>query len=257
METFFDTLLPHQLSPAISLLLIAISFVTSALTAAIGLGGGIALIAIMANVMPVAALVPVHGVIQFGSNVSRALVLIRYIDWSIIGWFAAGAVCGAALGGSVAVTLPAPYLRLGIACFVLWTVWGKPPKLERAKKPAMAAAGLVATLFSMFFGATGPIGASVLSTLGLTRHQFVANQGATALLMHLMKIIAFGLLGFAFAPWLGLIVFMIISGFFGTLFGSRLLGRMQEATFKKGFKVIMTLLALNLLRQAGEGLFFS
>lgn len=242
--------LPDDLSLFTSLLLIAASFITSALTAAVGLGGGIALIAIMANVMPAAALVPVHGVVQIGSNAGRALVQIRHVDWSILAWFAAGAVCGAAMGGSIAINLPPAILRFGIACFVLWTVWGRMPQLERAKKPAMAAAGFVATLLSMFFGAAGPIGASVLSTLGLTRHGFVANQAATALLMHILKIAAFGLLGFTFAPWAGLIAIMIASGFLGTLAGSRLLGRMNEATFKKGFKLIMTLLALNLLWQA-------
>lgn len=252
--TFF---FPDKLPPITGVILVLVSFATSALTAAVGLGGGVTLIAVMANVMPPAALVPVHGVVQLGSNFGRALVLIRHVDWAVVGWFAAGAIFGAAVGGSIAVNLPAAYLRLGIACFILWTVWGKPLKLERAKKPAMAAAGFVATLLSMFFGAAGPIGASVLSTLGLDRHSFVANQGATALVMHIMKIAVFGMLGFAFAPWIGLIILMIISGFLGTLFGSRLLGRMQEATFKKGFKLIMTLLALNLLRQAGQALFFS
>jgi len=249
------SIFPDALSAFSATLLILASFATSALTAAVGLGGGIALIAIMANIMPPFALVPVHGVVQLGSNAGRALVQIRHVDWSIVGWFASGAILGAALGGSIVVNLPAPYLRLGIACFVLWTVWGRPPRLERAKKPAMGIAGFLATLLSMFFGAAGPIGGAVLSTLGLSRHGFVANQAATALLMHIMKIIAFGFLGFAFAPWAGLIAAMIASGFLGTLFGSRLLGRMDEKAFKKGFKVVMTLLALNLLWQASQALF--
>lgn len=248
-------LVPDSLSSAAAIVLVLVSFATSALTAAVGLGGGVALIAVMANVMPTAALVPVHGVVQLGSNAGRALVQIRHVDWSILAWFACGAILGAAIGGSIAVSLPAPYLRIGIACFVLWTVWGRPPRLENAKKPAMGIAGFLATLLSMFFGAAGPIGGAVLSTLGLSRHQFVANQAATALLMHVFKILAFGLLGFAFAPWAGLIVAMIASGFLGTLFGSRLLGRMNEATFKKGFKLVMTLLAVNLLWQAFSGLF--
>ena len=110
----------------------------------------------------------------------------------------------------------------------------------------------------MFFGAAGPIGASVLSTLGLDRHSFVANQGANCL-------------GYAYHEDRGLRHARLClcsldradhaddyqAAFSAQLFGSRLLGRMQEATFKKGFKLIMTLLALNLLRQAGQGLFFS
>lgn len=249
MTDLFHWLLPNQLSLAVSLFLIAASFVTSALTAAVGLGGGIALIAVMANLMPGAALVPVHGVVQFGSNAGRALVQWRHVDRVIWLWFAVGAALGAALGGAIAVNLPDGWLRVGIGCFVIWVIWGRPPRLGHMARQAMGIAGFLSTLLSMFFGAAGPIGGSVLATLGLTRHQFVANQAATALTMHIFKVLAFGALGFAFAPWAGLIVLMIISGFIGTLAGSRLLGRMQEETFRKGFRLVMTLLALNLLWQ--------
>lgn len=246
----FSFFAPQDLSAPASLFLIACSFFTSALTAAVGLGGGIALIAIMAMVMPASALVPVHGVVQLGSNAGRALIQVKHVDWLIAVWFACGAALGAGLGGAIAVQLPAAVLKAGIGVFVLWVVWGRAPKLAHMRKRAMAAAGFASTFLSMFFGAAGPIGGSVLSTLGLTRHQFVANQAITSMMMHVFKITAFGILGFAFAPWAGLIVLMIASGFLGTLTGSHLLGRMNEAVFKKGFRFVMTLLATNLFLQA-------
>jgi uncharacterized membrane protein YfcA len=247
--------LPDQLAVSTSILLILTSFFTSALTAAVGLGGGIALIAVMASLMPASALVPVHGIVQLGSNAGRALVLLRHVDWLIALWFAVGAAIGAAVGGAIAVELPSAILKAGIALFVLWVVWGRPPKFGRARKRAMAAAGFASTFLSMFFGAAGPIGGAVLSTLGLPRHGFVANQAITALIMHVFKIVVFGLLGFAFAPWAGLIVLMVASGFLGTLAGSRLLGRMDEKTFRTGFRWVMTALALNLLWQAARSWF--
>ncbi|KZM50449.1 sulfite exporter TauE/SafE family protein [Labrenzia sp. OB1] len=255
MSAFLDLLLPGQLSTVSSLLLVLFSFVTSAITAAVGLGGGVSLIAVMATLMPASALVPVHGVVQFGSNAGRALVQFRHIDKLIVLWFAIGAAFGAALGGAIAMELPEAVLKTGIGLFVLWVVWGKAPKLGKVRKRAMAAAGFASTFLSMFFGAAGPIGGAVLATLGLPRHGFVANQAATALIMHVFKIIAFGLLGFAFAPWAGLIVLMIASGFLGTLAGSHLLGRMDEKTFRIGFRWVMTALALNLLWQAGRSWF--
>lgn len=241
------TLFPSEISALTGWLLIAASFFTSALTAAVGLGGGAALIAIMANLMPVTALVPVHGVIQLGSNAGRAIVQFRHMEWAILGWFAAGAAIGALAGGSIAVSLPAPVLRLGIGLFILWMMWGKVPKFHEAPKRVMVATGFIATALSMFFGAAGPVGGAVLATLGLSRHGFVATQAGTALVMHCLKIAVFGLLGFAFAPWAGLMAAMIASGFLGTLAGTQLLGRMNEQTFRKGFKLVMTVLALNLL----------
>ncbi|POF30476.1 sulfite exporter TauE/SafE family protein [Roseibium marinum] len=252
MSAFLALLLPEQIGSAATVFLILISFFTSALTAAVGLGGGVALIAVMAAVMPAGALVPVHGVVQLGSNAGRALVQLKHVDWLIALWFAVGAAFGAAIGGAIAVELPSAVLKAGIGLFVLWLVWGRAPRFGKARKRAMSAAGFASTFLSMFFGAAGPIGGAVLSTLGLPRHGFVANQAVTALIMHVFKIVAFGVLGFAFAPWAGLILLMVASGFLGTLAGSRLLGRMDEKTFRTGFRWVMTALALNLLWQAAR-----
>jgi len=47
---------------------------------------------------------------------------------------------------------------------------------------------------------------------------------------------------------------MIVSGYFGTLYGSRLLERIDEATFKRWFRIGITLLALDLVRRGVLGL---
>ncbi|WP_349358702.1 TSUP family transporter [Stappia sp.] len=248
------SLLPPDLPVWAALALVGISFVTSAVTAALGLGGGMLLIAAMAQVMPVAALVPVHGAVQLGSNAGRALVLRSHIHWPAALWFCAGAVLGAGLGGALAVQLPADGLRLALGLFLLWVVWGPRPRFARMPHRAMAAAGALSTGLSMVFGATGPIGGAVLSALDLPRHGFVATQGVTALVMHLFKIVAFGLLGFAFVPWAGLIAAMIASGFLGTLAGTRVLGRMPEERFRAGFRLVMTALAAILVVRGALGL---
>ena len=100
-----------------------------------------------------------------------------------------------------------------------------------------------------------PIGGAVLSAIGLARQAFVATQAVTALVMHVFKIVVFGLLGFVFAPWLGLILAMIASGFIGTLAGTRVLARMPETIFRTGFRLVMTLLAGSLLLRGLADLF--
>jgi uncharacterized protein len=67
---------------------------------------------------------------------------------------------------------------------------------------------------------------------------------------HILKIIVFGFLGFAFVEWLGLIAMMLIGGLVGTVLGSQVLNRLPKAIFAKVLKVILTLLALNLLAMA-------
>jgi uncharacterized membrane protein YfcA len=67
--------------------------------------------------------------------------------------------------------------------------------------------------------------------------------------------VVFGFAGFAFADWLPLIAVMIASGFLGTLYGTRMLENMPEETFKRWFRIGITILALDLLRRGLAGMF--
>ncbi|MFY8113295.1 MAG: sulfite exporter TauE/SafE family protein, partial [Rhabdaerophilum sp.] len=67
---------------------------------------------------------------------------------------------------------------------------------------------------------------------------------------HLLKVLAFSLIGVALVPWLPLIAAMIVSGFIGTVMGTRLLEKMPERLFQTILKIVLTLIALDLLRRA-------
>lgn len=246
----FAAFIPPDLSPVFALVLVLVSFITSGIAAAIGLGGGIALLAVMAMAMPMAVLIPVHGVVQLGSNAGRALVQARHVDWSVLLWVTLGGLLGAWTGGQIVVSLPDAPLKLALGAFVLWSVWGRKPTFDKLPRSLLALAGFVAAMLTMFFGATGPFIAGVVHPVTKIRHTFVATHAACMTFQHLLKVIVFGLLGFAFGPWLPLMIAMLVTGFFGTLAGSMLLGRMPEETFRTGFRIVMTLLAINLMLQA-------
>ena len=61
MSELLPLLLPENLAPQWALLLILTAALTSAVTAAMGAGGGVMLLAVMALVMPAAAIIPVQG----------------------------------------------------------------------------------------------------------------------------------------------------------------------------------------------------
>ena len=69
-------------------------------------------------------------------------------------------------------------------------------------------------------------------------------------IQHSLKVIAFGFIGVALMPWLPMVAAMIVSGFIGTVMGTRLLEKMPEALFQTFLKVLLTLIALDLLRRA-------
>ena len=86
------------------------------------------------------------------------------------------------------------------------------------------------------------------------RKALIATSAVAMMTQHLLKIVVFGIAGFAFRDWIPLIAAMIASGFVGTVYGTALLERMPEATFRKWFRIGITLLALDLLRRGLIGL---
>ena len=99
----------------------------------------------------------------------------------------------------------------------------------------------------MFFGATGPFVAAAVKTLQLGRMQHVGTFSACMSVQHCLKIVAFGVLGFAFGGYAPLMAAMIASGFIGTLLGRRLLLSLDDKKFSLALNIVLTLLALRLL----------
>lgn len=230
--------------PIVIIGLVLASFVGSFITVALGIGGGALLLAIMASLMPPAALIPVHGVIQFGSNVFRAGMLIRDVHWPPYLGLAAGSLVGVAIGGSVSINLPPALVQIGVGLFVIWSVLSRPPAwLSRI--PWVT--GLISSFLTMFFGATGVFVANFTKSLALQRRQHVATHAAIMTLQHLLKILVFGLLGFAYGPWIGIIALMIVAGFLGTLVGKQVLDRMSDRGFRRTLDIILILISLRLI----------
>ena len=84
----------------------------------------------------------------------------------------------------------------------------------------------------------------------MDKNGLVATHAGCMTLQHAFKAAVFGFIGFYYPPWLVLIAAMIGSGFIGTVLGRRALGRIPEQTFRKAFKLVLTLLALRLLGTA-------
>ena len=232
-----------------ALALIVLSFVTSLITATFSLGGGTLMVAVLALVFPPAVVVPLHGAIQLGSNGGRAIVQREHVQWQLVLWLALGGAIGTVIGGQFASLLPATALQVAIAAFVLLTTWLPQPRIVGRSRVAQVVGGAVISALSMVVGATGPLVAVFIKGLADRRH-LVATHAMLMTLQNTFKVVVFVFLGFAFAEYLPLIVAMVVSGFGGTALGSRLLVKVPEAAFRWGFKIVLTVVALDLLREA-------
>ncbi|MBW4708209.1 sulfite exporter TauE/SafE family protein [Roseobacter sp. YSTF-M11] len=237
----------------IAIVLIGTSFLGSLITAGFGIGGGAVMLAVLATFVPPAAIVPVHGLVQLGSNAGRFFLFRKNVYTSMMTPFVLGSLAGIAVGGLSVVQLDAGALQIAVGLFILWTILFRPPALMRK---SAAVTGALSSFLTMFFGGTGPFVAAYIKTLELDRITHVATHAACMTLQHLLKTIVFGLLGFAFSQWAGLIVLLIVSGFLGSVAGRHLLFRINERFFIRLLNTILTILALRLIYAGATDIWF-
>lgn len=245
--------LPAGVTPAAAFTLIVLSFFTSALTAAFGIGGGMVMIGGISAAVPPATIVAVHGVVQLGSNLGRAIVQRRHAVWRLVWPFALGSAIGIAIGAWLVVSLPVRVLLGSLGVFILVMVWLPKPKIPGLEKSGVLLGGLISSVLTMFVGATGPFIQSVLLAFKLEKKQLVATQAVAMAIQHGLKVLAFSFVGFSFWAWGPLLAAMVGAGFLGTLLGTALLERLPERWFQAAIKAILTIIAIDLLRRAVLG----
>ena len=230
-----------------ALALIPIAFLTSCLAAAIGMGGGVLLIAAMPGLVPAAAIIPLHAVTQLASNASRALFGWRYIDWHLVPPLLLGGAAGALLGGGVYTSLDLRWLPALMGTLILLLTWTPGLRVSGGGRLALVALGFYQTGIGMVAGATGPLGAAVLLRRSREKHWLVVNTAVYMSLNHCLRVAAFFVLGFSFYPWLSLLAGMVLAVIAGSWVGTRLRALIPQLDFQRWFKWLVSLLAARMI----------
>ena len=236
--------MPEGLSEVTIYFLIFASMITSFITSAFGIGGGAILIGLLALKLPPFALLPIHGIVQIGSNFGRTIIFLKEIKSDVIIPFSIGTILGSAIGGTFFIQIEPWLLQLVVAIFILWSVFGKIPVIGSKH---VIFGGTFSGFFTMFFGASGTLVAGMVKTMKLEPVKHLATHSALMTIQHLIKVLIFGFVGFAYAEYFLLITAMILSGFIGTILGKRVLVKFGKKYFKLVLNSILTLIALNLI----------
>ena len=242
-----------------SIILIIAAFLTATLSAIIGMGGGITLLGIMAIIMSDGYLVVAyHGVIQLVSNVTRTTVYRHDIDRPILSRFTKGIIPGLFIAAGLiygliqfydvnsASEIKFDYLKPLIGLYILWFLY------LREKKPisdqAFTWMGALSGLVTVFIGAAGPLIAPFFISKEIKKESVIATKAACQAIGHLGKMPIFiFLFGVDYFEDWSVILPLVLAVFIGTKFGKGMLGKLPEATFKKLFRIVLTLIAIRLI----------
>lgn len=248
-------------------LLTVVAFATAAVSAILGMGGGILLLATMFCFMAHADAIPTHAAVQLVSNSTRILAYLGSVDWSVFRRFVLGSVPGSLVAVGLITAMgrldnSEPYLKTLIGVYIL--VATHLPKNEAATSagtwwdwPLM---GLVAGSAAILVGAAGPLIAPLFARRAFVKERLIATKATCQMFLHLAKIPAFVYIRYAAAHGeqlmfskfqfrdLGLLAaLMAVATIPGTLFGKRLLHHVSERAFIVFFKAALTLAGLKTL----------
>lgn len=170
------------------------AFGLAVLSAVAGFGGGVLLLPVFTVLFGLRVAVPMLTLTQLSSNAARAFMNRRDVRWSLVGWFALGAVPLAVAGGLLLAHAPLGPLKRLLGAFLIGVViWRRRnPHPRQPADQTFAAVGAASGLGSALLGSVGPLTAPFFLAYGLARAAYIGTEAASALVMHLAKIGSYG-----------------------------------------------------------------
>ena len=236
--------------------LTVVALLSATLSGMAGIGGGTILIAAMyaVGLTPTVA-VPVHAGVQLVSNFSRTLAYLRHVEWRALRDFLIGAVPAPFIVAPLIARADKNWMLILMATFIyltLWPAWLKWLRLEG--RAGMVVAGVITGGLGSLVGATGTLIAPLFLKSHWRKETTIATLALCQSIAHLLKIIAFAMVGFGILGHWDLLLPMSVAVVFGTLIGRRMHGRLSEGRFVGLFRVILAALATKLLYDGVHGL---
>ena len=190
----------------LALAIVAVAVLGSSFVSGIfGMAGGMLLLGVLLVFMDVVPAMVLFGVIQMVSNGWRAMLWVRYVDWSIVWRFLVGSTLVFFLMRSIAL-LPSKaslYLMLGLLPFAA-DVLPKRVSLDITRPGVAYGAGALIMVLQLLAGAAGHILDVFFQRSPLDRKVIVATKAVTQVTGHVYRIIYFGSFAATFdesIPW--------------------------------------------------------
>tara|TARA_B100001093_G_C26707242_1_gene961797 strand:+ start:496 stop:1242 length:747 start_codon:yes stop_codon:yes gene_type:complete len=216
-------------------LIVITALATSILSGLVGMAGGVVLMAVLINLLPVSSAMVLHGITQFSANGARALILRKHLMWSLLPGYLGGAMLAVAAFSALLFVPDGSVVLILIGLFP-WLARLQPRfSVFNITRPASSViCGLSVTSAQLLAGAAGPLLDLFYLNSGLGRETIVANKALTQTIGHLLRIIYYGAIISVATPipnWLFLVA--AIAAVAGTRLGTWLLSRWNDQRFQE------------------------
>lgn len=250
------------MTAVVPVVLAVAALLTSILSAILGMGGGILLLALMLCFMTHGEAIPTHALVQIASNGTRVLAFLRDLDRRAFGRFCLGLLPGSGIGIAILWVMgqpeqSEPYLKTLIGGFIL-VATNLPARgagaRDEEKSWDFPLMGLVAGAAALTVGAVGPLIAPLFARRRFVKERLIATKAMCQLATHVVKIPAFLLMRELDVTRLGLLAsIMIVMVIPGTLVGKRILKVVPERFFAAAYRWIVTIVGAKILVFDGLG----
>ncbi len=226
------------------------ALIASTLAAVSGFGGAAVLLPVLVAFFGVRAAIPILTVAQLIGNGSRVWFNRRELKWSVIAWFAVGAVPLAALGALLFSKAPLTALTRLLGLFLLMVVaWRHLHPGAHRSFPTFVFApiGAGASFLSALLGSVGPVMAPFFLAYGLAKGAYIGTEAMCTVVMHVTKLVVYretavlsgsgALIGLALGP-------VMIAG---SYVGKRIVDKLPERVFVAIIEAVLVIAGLMFL----------
>lgn len=224
-------------------LLASTSFVAWFISMLVGGGSPLILIPLTTLLLGAPSVAPVLTIGSVLGNTQRVSLLWRHIDWSVTLWQVPGVVVGSVLGAYAFTQINAEGLQIFIAITLLYMVLHSTLKQRISRLSLLPSfsfkawhflpLGFCNAIASGLVGSTGPLLNPAYLGYGLEKERMVATRAASLTLTHLVKIVAYTVLGVLSPSLVGYGLIIGCAALPANWLGKKVLEKMSPEQFQR------------------------